>query len=393
MFDFDVSEINDNVRTIIHITADWPDNYNSRKTKAVSNLIDFNSDINNVVYSINRIDGVSGVEIIDRSQKVTCLTYKALPYGFNFLRPLRQVANWIYSDIKDRNLSPGCVHAHKLTIEGIIGLHISQKLDCPLICSIWGNTDQKIIKYRPDLHRQHQNIIDSSTRLLPATPWIRQYIKDKFIVDNTKFELIPIVTNLNGVIQPVEINNKFVSIFNLNEYKNKNFMRLLKAFKRLSKRGIDYDLDVYGNGNDATVKILKTSIKKHGLENRINICGYIPHDKICSTLSNYKGFILPSIRETFGMVFIESLYAGIPVIYPRGQSIDGFFPSSKIGYACDPKSVSDIVDGIQWLSSNELKLKEYIRLMNHSNEISRLFNADLIRAKYKNICESVCQVS
>ena len=43
--------------------------------------------------------------------------------------------------------------------------------------------------------------------------------------------------------------------------------------------------------------------------------------------------LVPSSAETFGMVYLEAMSQGVPVLYTKGQGFDGQFPEGEIGYA------------------------------------------------------------
>ena len=42
--------------------------------------------------------------------------------------------------------------------------------------------------------------------------------------------------------------------------------------------------------------------------------------------------LVPSEAETFGMVYLEAMSQGVPVLYTRGQGFDGQFPDGEAGY-------------------------------------------------------------
>jgi len=44
---------------------------------------------------------------------------------------------------------------------------------------------------------------------------------------------------------------------------------------------------------------------------------------------------MPSITETFGLVYAEALSQGLPVLYTRGQGFDRQFEEGEVGYAVD----------------------------------------------------------
>ena len=53
-------------------------------------------------------------------------------------------------------------------------------------------------------------------------------------------------------------------------------------------------------------------------------------------------FLLPSTAETFGLVYLEAMSRGLPVLYTRGQGFDGQFPEGEVGFAVDPQSPQDM---------------------------------------------------
>ena len=61
---------------------------------------------------------------------------------------------------------------------------------------------------------------------------------------------------------------------------------------------------------------------------------------------------MPSLRETFGTVYIEALSQGLPVIYTKGQGIDGYFDQGLTGFACDPMNVHEIKEAILQIMGN-----------------------------------------
>ena len=58
---------------------------------------------------------------------------------------------------------------------------------------------------------------------------------------------------------------------------------------------------------------------------------------------------MPSITETFGLVYLEALSQGLPVLCSKGQGIDGFFPPNSVVELVNPSSISDIARGIRCL--------------------------------------------
>ena len=88
---------------------------------------------------------------------------------------------------------------------------------------------------------------------------------------------------------------------------------------------------------------------------------------------------MPSIHETFGLVYAEAISQGLPVIYSRGQGFDGRFVNGEIGYAVNALSVDEIVLRIKAIES-EYKEISKMCLIN-----ADYFKWDLINCKYKKL--------
>jgi glycosyltransferase involved in cell wall biosynthesis len=61
---------------------------------------------------------------------------------------------------------------------------------------------------------------------------------------------------------------------------------------------------------------------------------------------------MPSVRETFGLVYIEALSQGLPIIYSKGEAVDGYFDEATVGKKVNPESVSDIARAIASVREN-----------------------------------------
>ena len=78
-------------------------------------------------------------------------------------------------------------------------------------------------------------------------------------------------------------------------------------------------------------------------------------------LRQHAVFAMPSVRETFGLVFIEALSQGLALLYAKGNGIDGVFnkTDTNVGVAVNPKSVNDIADGLKILLENRSDYNNY----------------------------------
>ena len=63
-------------------------------------------------------------------------------------------------------------------------------------------------------------------------------------------------------------------------------------------------------------------------------------------------FVMPSFFETFGLVYLEAMSQGLPLIYSKDQGFDGFYTDGRIGYAVNPSDTDGIADKINIIFEN-----------------------------------------
>jgi len=71
----------------------------------------------------------------------------------------------------------------------------------------------------------------------------------------------------------------------------------------------------------------------------------------------FDAFILPSYSETFGIVYLEAMAAGIVTVGVRGQGIDGVIKHGDNGLLVEPKSIKSIEQQIRWIINHPMEAK------------------------------------
>jgi hypothetical protein len=164
------------MKTILHISADFPDPLVPSKTKAVANLLAATGGFRHVVYSLNRVSWQSGVCALPFGEDRLAIAYGAPPYGLGLEKYLRPVADLIIRHIETSGLQPDLIHAHKFSVDGLVAARVAERLDVPFIASVWGDTDSKIIEVKRSLRPRYRAIAAAAAGILPATPWTSLYV-------------------------------------------------------------------------------------------------------------------------------------------------------------------------------------------------------------------------
>lgn len=137
---------------------------------------------------------------------------------------------------------------------------------------------------------------------------------------------------------------------------NKNVARLIEAILQLrnEKEFEDMRLIIVGGEKVGTVwktdEILKQLIANN--PDAVKALGKIYNkEKLAEVMRCCALFAMPSIHETFGLVYIEALSQNLPVIYTKGQGIDGIFDES-VGIGVNALSVEEISAAIRNIIEN-----------------------------------------
>jgi len=121
-----------------------------------------------------------------------------------------------------------------------------------------------------------------------------------------------IFEDYNSNIKPQKSSGEVKMIFLSRFMKKKNFKWLLENLSVIKGR---LEIDVYGPLEDARYwsqcqRIIETFPKNI----KIHAKGPVPHEEVLATLAKYHFFIMPTLGENFGHIFLESLAAGCPLI-------------------------------------------------------------------------------
>lgn len=132
---------------------------------------------------------------------------------------------------------------------------------------------------------------------------------------------------------------------------NKNVGKLVEALKILNKRG-SYVLTLIGKVSQEKEKELGKW--QHELKGQLAYLGEITSKELLMT--HYRKadmFVMPSKTETFGLVYIEALTQGLPILYTEGEGVSGFFRGGTVGLAVkNPNDETEIASKITQMSHN-----------------------------------------
>ena len=276
------------------------------------------------------------------------------------------------------------IHAHKLTFEGLAGYWLSRWLDLPLVCSIRGEVEHKVFQAKPHYGPLYGRVLRHCRHIYYVSAWSRPAVQRRIRGVTKKQSLLPNFVRMENIHPRTDFqSNSFASILHLDVYKKKGLDRLLPAFREALEQMPDMKLDLIGRGTKATFAHLERLIEQSGLSDRVRLLGAIPHTKLLLCLPQYAAMVLPSHNETFGMVYVEALLSGVPVLYSRGTGIDGYLDDIPAAIPVDPRSTSGIRDGLLHLSAHQQDFR--IWLLENNTVLRQRFSAETYLRDYNQV--------
>jgi glycosyltransferase involved in cell wall biosynthesis len=138
---------------------------------------------------------------------------------------------------------------------------------------------------------------------------------------------------------PLRPQKTILSVANL--YPAKGIDLNLKAVQKLAKQHPDLKYQIIGAGPEQGN--LLDLAQKLGIINQVEFLGQLPHPQVMKKMAECDIFSLPSWQEGFGIVYLEAMAHGKPVIGCRGEGIEDFVVPEETGYLVKPGDVDDLV--------------------------------------------------
>ena len=216
----------------------------------------------------------------------------------------------LYKTIIEQEGKPDIIYAHYLF--NIYRATNYLQTDIPIVgIEHWSEIKKNVLPaYIQRMAEQSYSRVDKLISVSEAT---RQTIKTQFNVDSL------VVNDMVGeefVSQEIPTKSsthdtvRFIAVGSL--IKRKGFDLLISAFAKADLPEGSWSLQIIGNGEER--QQLEKQIETLHLTNNITIIGQQNKDDIIRLLNLSDVFALPSRMETFGVVYIEALALGLPVI-------------------------------------------------------------------------------
>ncbi len=221
--------------------------------------------------------------------------------------------------------------------------------------------------------KRASKIIITHSNYIEFSPYLKEYKENIEIVpvgvDVARFN--PVETEVNGTIFFLSLLDEF--------HRYKGLDHLLDALKLVKMEILRVKLKVGGGGK--LLHYYREKAASLGLEDNVEFLGYISEERIPEHYANCNLFVLPSIsasQEGFGIVLLEALASGIPVVSTDIVGMAEDIEKYNTGIVVKPGDTKALADAI-------------VRIMQDKKEAERMGERGRKLVKERYTWEKVCK--
>jgi teichuronic acid biosynthesis glycosyltransferase TuaC len=282
--------------------------------------------------------------------------YLSFPKGLFFSYTGETMFKQVYPLVKKLHLTKkfDIVHAHVALPNGYAAMKIAKRLNIPYVVQIHGQDLQKTIHKNSTCKNAVEKTMNNADEVILVSNKLKR-IQDEYLHVTT-----PTTVLFNGVsslfLEPTSTkstNTPFTILSASNLVPEKGLVYNIEAVKELVSKGYNVQYKIVGSGLEENK--LRALVDEYKLNDVIHFCGRYSRNKTKIAMDECDVYSMPSWNEAFGVVYLEAMASGKPVIGCIGQGIEDIVEDNKTGFLVHPHSSNDIAKVIEKLiNDNQL---------------------------------------
>lgn len=301
--------------------------------------------------------------------------FKYPPYAFALANKIAELVNYEGLDV---------IHSHYAmphALCAMIARDIAKKRDLKLVTTLHG-TDITLVGSDPSFRELTKHSIEGNDGITAVSSDLKRETLETFDIKNNveviynfvdveeyKRQLVPEL----GLCCGAERVKNIIHISNFRQVKN--IPNVIKIFYLISQE-INARLLLVGGGPEECVA--KQMIHDLGIEDKVLFLG--KHENVVPLLSISDLLLLPSVKESFGLVCIEAMACKVPVIASNTGGLPEVVDDGLTGYLADPHDYETMAEKGIYLLQNAAVHQEFAE--RGRKTVVERFNSETIVEQY-----------
>ena len=315
-------------------------------------------------------------------------------YAINFFPKIKNYNknHWIKTSLKLFEVyiktygKPDIIHVHSMLYGGFAAQIIYEKYGIPYVITEHSSAFARNLISK-EIMNELKPVVNQASHCLAVSQNFCQYLNRQFTYSDWKY--IPNIVNdsffqqnINELTTHLE-KKRIISICHLN--KNKNTELLIQAFSQFIRQSLLRDVELIIGGDGEEREALENLVKDLDLVESVKFLGGLTRQSVKEEIQKSSIFVISSHYETFGVVAIEALALGKPVLSTKCGGPESIV-TPKVGILVENNSVNDLARGMLDLYEH---LNDY-----HPNELKAYclenFSEQAIVSKLTQVYSEYC---
>ena len=283
------------------------------------------------------------------------------------------------------------IHAHYAVPHATSAFLAKEMVDRDDFCVVTTlhGTDITLVGQDPSYQSITQFSIQKSDGLTAVSEYLRRETVEHFDVAEERIEVIPNFVDLDLYRRDAhpchrsrlseEVEKIMMHISNFRAVKR--VVDVVKVFSRVSRQ-IPARLVLIGDGPERG-RVQQTA-EEEGVADRVTFLG--KQESVAEILSCADLFLLPSATESFGLVALEAMSCGVPVVATRVGGLPEVVPEGEAGYLAPVGAVDEMAErGVEILQDKE----KWRRMSAAARAAAEQFSVERVVPMYERYYEKV----
>ena len=296
--------------------------------------------------------------------EVRFVKYFNLPFSFFKKRAGDVCFKKIERLVREQKIEISIIHAHFTYPSGYAAARLKKAVKKPLIITGHGY-DVYALPFKDEEWREKVRFALMTADRITTPSRSNAKRMEEIGIPPEKISVIPngydspIFHPINGAREKLGLpaDKKIIlSVGNLEKVKGHIF--LVEAMAKIHERHPDVRCYIVGEGSERDR--LEARIRELKIQDTMRLVGAKPHNEIPLWMNASDVFVLPSMRESFGVVQIEAMACGKPVVATINGGSEGIITDEKVGLLVKAGDSDELAKAIEKVLETEWD-SEYIR--------------------------------
>jgi glycosyltransferase involved in cell wall biosynthesis len=339
---------------------------------------------NNYYYVLKRKSLVDSSKIpMNISVRETPVFYLPLDSHYKKLGKLH--FNAVDKAINKNGIDFDLIHSQFTWSSGYVGAKLKEKYDVPFVVTAHGYDIYSLPFKDSEWRKRIEYVLNSADHIITVSKSNLKCINKLDV--STPVTVIPNGYDSNKFYPrdqndcrdqlniPID-KSVLLTVGNLEEVKGQKY--LIEAMQEIIKSRKDVLCYIVGSG--PLESKLKKQILVAGLENYVKLVGAKPHSEIPIWMNACDVFVLPSLRESFGVVQIEAMACGKPVVATYNGGSEEIIVSEDYGLLVERSNSHNLSKMIEvgiskiWNRGQIIEYSKYYQWKNVTKQIHKIYS-------------------